>query len=191
MFDQSYDLVDTSDILDATFLNSLWLYAKTLFSQINLTIFASQRQNVNSWSICGIIPWGSKWICCSDFWSKFSGQSLDSKPIFQQILKSKESLLKISKGGCYVLRKKLKSESELHFHLCSLLLAIMALQCKYNIFTEKLFQRKEITSREYQRRSSKIKMCSPRSTMQSKTFFFFSFLKNHFLWFTDPILFKT
>ena len=101
MFDQSYDLVDTSDILDATFLNSLWLYAKTLFSQINLTIFASQRQNVNSWSICGIIPWGSKWICCSDFWSKFSGQSLDSKPIFQQILKSKESLLKISKGGCF------------------------------------------------------------------------------------------
>ena len=97
---------------------------------------------------------------------------MDSKPIFQQILKSKESLLKISKGGCYVLRKKLKSESELHFHLCSLLLAIMALQCKYNIFTEKLFQRKEITSREYQRRSSKIKMCSPRSTMRSKTFFF-------------------
>ena len=48
MFDQRYDLVDTSDILDATFLNSLWLYAKTLFSQINLTIFASQRQNVNS-----------------------------------------------------------------------------------------------------------------------------------------------
>ena len=191
MFDQSYDLVDTSDILDATFLNSLWLYAKTLFSQINLTIFASQRQNVNSWSICGIIPWRSKWICCSDFWSKFSGQSLDSKPIFQQILKSKESLLKISKGGCYVLRKKLKSESELHFHLCSLLLAIMALQCKYNIFTEKLSQRKEITSREYHQRSSKIKMCSPRSTMQSKTFFFFFFLINHFLWFTDPILFKT
>ena len=49
MFDQSYDLVDTSDILfHASFLNSFWLHVKTLFSQINLTIFASQRQNVDS-----------------------------------------------------------------------------------------------------------------------------------------------
>ena len=92
---------------------------------------------------------------------------------FETNLATNIKKVKISKGGCFW--KKLKSESELHFHLWSLLLAIMALQCKYNIFTEKLSQRKEITSREYHQRSSKIRMCSPRSTTQSRNMFSFSF----------------
>ena len=183
MFDQSYDLVNTSDILfHASFLNSFWLHVKTLFSQINLTIFAYQRQNVYLWDY----PMRVK----MNLLLRFREQIF--RPIlgFETNLATNIKKVKISKGGCFW--KKLKSESELHFHLWSLLLAIMALQCKYNIFTEKLSQRKEITSREYHQRSSKIRMCSPRSTTQSKNININNFfLINHFLWFTDPILFKT
>lgn len=105
MFDQSYDLIDTSDILfHASFLNSFWLHVKTLFSQINLTIFAYQRQNVYLWDY----PMRVK----MNLLLRFQEQIV--RPIlgFETTNIKK---VKISKGGCFW--KKLKSESELHFHL--------------------------------------------------------------------------
>ena len=99
MFDQSYDLVDTSDILfHASFLNSFWLHVKTLFSQINLTIFAYQRQNVYLWDY----PMRVK----MNLLLRFQEQIFRLILGFETNLATNIKKVKICKGGCFWKKKK-------------------------------------------------------------------------------------